>query len=206
MGLAVAGGCGALVIGVVFLTGLAAKERDDRFCVACHLHEAKFTRFTAAVPVDLAGAHRRADPAVECIGCHGGADLPMRLRVWSVAGFDTLRFLTGAYGEPNHMRLPLRDAECRRCHTPVVKPSPAAVAPAATAKPEQTAESLLYGGMPPPETSTGMITFHRIRDHETMSVTCVRCHATHVTGGDRAQRFIANPAVEPVCRECHPTL
>ena len=111
---------GALVCAALFLAGLAAKERDNHFCVSCHLHDEKFGRLTAAVATDLAGFHygRKAD--VGCIACHGGADPAMRVKVWAVAGFDTLRFLGGAYAEPAHMRLPLRDAECRNCHTPIL--------------------------------------------------------------------------------------
>lgn len=196
----VAGAGSALLVVVLFLTALAAKERDDRFCVACHLHEAKFRRVGAAVPVDLAGAHGRAQPAVGCIGCHGGADLGMRLRVWQGAAFDTLRFLAGAYREPDHMRLPLRDADCRSCHTPIVKPLPVAPAPPAPTAAEETPFGM------PPELTAGPVAFHRSRAHDTMTVTCVRCHVTHVTGGERSQRFIVDERVGPICRECHPRM
>lgn len=156
--------------------------------------------------VDLAGAHRRADPAIGCIACHGGADLPMRLRVWAVAGLDTIRFLTGAYREPDHMRLPLRDADCRRCHTPIIQiAGQAAPAPAATPT-EQSADgsAILYGGTPP--ATTGPIAFHRVQRHDTMPFACVRCHATHLTGGDPGADFVSLAVVQPVCRDCHPTM
>ena len=110
---------GAALVSALFLAGLAAKERDDRFCISCHLHEAKFTRFRARPPADLAGLHQ-SRKGVRCIDCHGGADRVMRVRVWTVAAVDTLRFLSGAYREPDRMRLPLRPAECRRCHSPIL--------------------------------------------------------------------------------------
>src|SRR5262249_7051248 len=112
---------GAAVFALLFLSGLAAKERDNRFCVACHLHDEKFRRLTTATPTDLAGFHHARDTTVGCIACHGGSDLHTRLTVWGVAGFDTVRFLVGAYREPTAMRLPLRDADCRQCHTPILK-------------------------------------------------------------------------------------
>src|SRR5262245_19191933 len=122
--LALGGGAiaGAAAVGALFLGGLSAKERDDRFCVACHLHDAKFERLTARSAPALAGFHHAKKAEVGCIACHGGADPAMRVRVWTVAGIDTLKFLVGRYREPDHMRLSLRDAECRQCHTPILKP------------------------------------------------------------------------------------
>src|SRR5207249_6442242 len=95
--------------------------RDNRFCVACHLHDEKFMRLLVLPPKDLAGLHHERDPSVGCIACHGGHGTRMRMAVRTVAALDTLKFLAGAYREPTHMKLPLRDAECRPCHTPIVR-------------------------------------------------------------------------------------
>jgi hypothetical protein len=188
---------------VLFLAGLAAKERDDRFCVSCHLHEDKYTRYLGATARDLAGAHGRADRRVGCIACHGGADLAMRLRVWTVAGFDTLRFLSGAYTEPDRMRLPLRDAECRQCHAVIVKArDPAGASSSAPAGAGQAGhEAVLETLGVPPAAAPG---FHGMREHDTVNVRCVRCHASHVTADGSVGHFLAPPVIEPVCRECHP--
>jgi predicted CXXCH cytochrome family protein len=164
-----------------FLVGLAAKERDNRFCISCHLHEAKFTRFGASPPADLAGFHH-GRKGVGCIDCHGGADPAMRLRVWAVAGADTLRFLVGRYREPDDMRLPLRPAECRRCHTPIVD-----------ARGRGDEEG-------------GRDAYHAIRDHDSVALSCVRCHSSHTTGSTAGLEFISRARVEPICRECHSTL
>jgi predicted CXXCH cytochrome family protein len=176
------------VLAGTFLAGLAAKERDDRFCISCHLHEAKFTRFRSPAPSDLAGLHHRSDD-VRCIDCHGGADPVMRVRVWTVAGIDTLRFLAGRYREPDHMRLPLRDAECARCHTPILKARRALA----------TGDDESLGG-------SGGDTYHAIRAHDGVEVACVRCHASHTTDSEPALMFIAASRVQPICRECHETL
>ena len=178
---------GAVLLALLFLTGLATKERDNRFCVGCHLHDEKFQRLTATSSADLAGHHHVKDPTVGCIGCHGGSDLRMRFAVWSVAGFDTLRFLAGTYHEPTAMRLPLRDLECRQCHTPILK---------VVATFQQEGETEGRGGT----------SYHAIREHVTVKIACIRCHTVHTTDSDAARRFIAPARVVPVCRQCHPTM
>jgi predicted CXXCH cytochrome family protein len=192
---------GAFIVGVLFLAGLAAKERNDRFCVACHLHDEKFKRLTASSASDLAALHYHKKAEVGCIACHGGADLDMRLRVWTVAGIDTLRFLVGRYSEPDHMRLPLRDAECRQCHTPILKPPAAPKASEATRAVEPTEHSS-FTAEAASEGRAGT-SYHAIREHDTVKVTCVTCHVSHVTGSDATNRFIVRARVAPVCRQCH---
>jgi predicted CXXCH cytochrome family protein len=192
---------GTFIVGVLFLAGLAAKERDDRFCVACHLHDEKFERLTASSTADLAGLHHNKKPEIGCIACHGGADLDMRLRVWTVAGIDTLKFLVGRYREPDHMRLPLRDVECRQCHTPILKPPAAPKASEATRTVGPTADST-FAAEAASEGRAGT-SYHEIREHDTVKVKCITCHVSHVTGSDATNRFIVRARVVPVCRECH---
>jgi len=200
---------GLLLFAAMFLTGLAAKERDNRFCVACHLHDEKFGRLMASSPTDLAGLHHRRKDEVGCIACHGGAAMGMRLRVWAVASLDTVKFLVGKYREPTHMRLPLRDAECRQCHTPILPAAhPASVPVPATGAPPKSAAAL-----DPSDESTfaaeaetegrGGASYHAIREHDNVRVLCVRCHASHATDSDAAGRFISKTRVLPICRECH---
>ena len=188
----------------VFLAGLAAKEHDNRFCVACHLHEQKFERLVASTPTDLAGGHYRAPSRVGCIGCHGGADVPMRLRVWTVAGIDTVRFVVGAYREPASMRLPLRDADCRVCHTPIVKPSPpspTSVAPSARGTVTDPEAAYLQEA---PAERLAPASFHGLREHDTIQqIACARCHRVHDARADARAHFLVQPVVQPVCRECH---
>ena len=112
----------------------------------------------------------------------------MRVKVWAVAGFDTLRFLAGGYAEPAHMRLPLRDAECRQCHTPILVTDESAFAAEAAAE------------------GRGGASYHAIREHDTVRTACVRCHTSHTTDGGAGSRFIVKARVQPVCRECHKDL
>ncbi len=178
---------GLAVLLPLFFVGLAAKERDNNFCVSCHLHEQKLKDFTSVPFTDLTSPHHAKD--VRCIDCHGGADLPMRLRVWAVAGVDTLRYLIGSYREPDHMRLPLRSKECSRCHSPILKD-----APTWSAEQEETLEG------------RGGNTYHSIRAHDTVRMTCARCHTAHTTDSEPKLQFIARARVQPICRECHATL
>jgi predicted CXXCH cytochrome family protein len=179
---------GSALIAGLSLAGLAAKERDDNFCVACHLHEEKFKRFTSVPFADLTGPHHAKD--VRCIDCHGGADAPMRLRVWSLAAVDTGRYLVGSHREPDHMKLALRSKECTQCHTPIVK-RPQAVL---SAEQEEALEGRAGNA------------YHAIRPHDAVRMTCLRCHPAHTTDGDPKAQFIARKRVEPICRECHKTL
>jgi predicted CXXCH cytochrome family protein len=190
---------GALLCGTLFLAALSATERDNRFCVACHLHDEKFSRLIAVTATDLAGFHHHRKAEVGCIACHGGAGAARHLQVWLLAGFDTLAFLAGAYAEPTHMRLPLRDAECQPCHTPILSARATASGPA-DPTPEATfaAEAETEG--------RGGTSYHAIREHGTVRITCVRCHPSHTTDSNAANRFITKATVRPLCHECHKEL
>ena len=187
---------GALLCVTLFLAGLMAKERDNRFCVACHLHDEKFSRLIAATAADLAAFHYQRKAEVGCIACHGGADAARNVQVWLVASVDTLGFLAGIYAEPTHMRLPLRDAECRPCHTPILGGRATAARPV-----EPTVEATFAA-----EAETegrGGTSYHAIREHGTVRIACVRCHPSHTTDSDAGNHFIAKVKIRPVCQECH---
>ena len=173
----------AVVLGLPFAFGgvLYQTEQNNYFCVSCHLHDEKLARFLGQPsPMDLAGAHHVSRQAVRCIDCHGGADPVMRVRVRAVAGVDTLRFLVGRYEEPQRMRLPLRDAECRQCHDPIIRMTP-----------EQEEAQEGRGD-----------SYHAITEHRTVRVVCVACHTSHMRAEKRLQ-FIDRRVVLPICRKCH---
>lgn len=173
---------GLCLVPVAFGAALYKKEQDDRFCVSCHLHDEQFVRFQAKpVAKDLAGAHHaRRSGAVRCIDCHGGADPLMVARVWAVAAFDTLKFLAGRYVEPTRMRQPLRDAECRQCHDPILRVS---------LEQEEAQEG--RGD-----------SYHAITEHRPVRTACIACHTSHTLGEKRLQ-FIDRRIALPICRTCH---
>jgi predicted CXXCH cytochrome family protein len=178
---------GLASFGSLFFVTLIAKERDDNFCVSCHLHQEKFKRFTSTPFTDLTGPHHAKD--VRCIDCHGGADLPMQLRVWSHAALDTGKFVIGRYQEPEFMHIELRPKECTRCHTPIVKN-----ARTFSAEEEEALEGRAGN------------TYHAIRPHDTVRIACTRCHTSHTTDSEPKLQFITRSRVQPICRECHKTL
>jgi len=123
----------------------------------------------------------------------------MRFAVWAVAWIDTVRFLIGRYDEPTAMRLPLRDADCRQCHTPILN-NTARTAEGMGVRAETTFEA---------ETETegrGGTSYHAIREHDSVRLACIRCHGAHTTDSEAGRRFISQGRVAPLCRECHPTM
>ena len=172
-----AGAGAGLALAASFFTGLYRFEQHDPFCIACHLHEEKYARFLrpAGHPVDLAGAH--GAKGARCIGCHGGADAWARTKIWSVAARDTATFLVGQYREPDHMTLPLTDADCRWCHRDI----------------EDSGWQMARE------------TWYHAPQHTGLPVksTCVDCHQAH-TASQPARRFLQNASVLPECHKCHP--
>lgn len=184
--------------------GSDAVEANNDFCNACHLpngdilHGAIREGFDAAPPRTLAGFHNaegfrgRGDApadsapdrvsttrerAFRCIDCHGGVGFVGRARVKALAAKDALVWLGGDFEEPDHMKYPLGEADCRQCH-PAFRP----------AVDEQDAA----------------LRFHALAVHNAdLGVDCVECHTVH-DGGDDAQMFFMDPLlVRAQCGRCH---
>lgn len=163
-------------------------EEDDAFCSACHLpsgaplHEEKLADFRARPAISLAVAHAaagneaRADGAFRCIDCHGGTGLAGRARVKLLSARDALVYVTGRFAEPEEMRWPLRDEDCRRCHTKF-----------ASAASEWEAPN-----------------FHELPVHNReLGVGCVECHLAHERGGLAERAFVHPRPVRAQCARCH---
>ena len=187
----------AVVVGaVVSSAGWVATDRleqDDAFCNACHLdgwlsgtplHTRQRDGFTAAVPRTLAGAHASAlveeraggDAAFRCIDCHGGVSPLGRLRVKTLAAKDAFFWVTGAFEEPDGMRWPLWDEDCRQCHASFARKAGEFEDPA----------------------------FHDLGVHNAeLGVDCVECHLSHEEGGNPEQWFVLADHVRAQCARCH---
>lgn len=124
-------------------------EENNRFCIACHLHEQIFEDFMTDIPrlVTLAGAHHQGE--VKCIDCHIGATHADKLIVKAMAGWDTVQYFVGNFKEPDHLRFPLGDRTCLKCHTD--------------------------GG----QSKTRAGAFHNEPNHRDMRFECVVCHQSH---------------------------
>jgi nitrate/TMAO reductase-like tetraheme cytochrome c subunit len=148
-------------------------EQDNRFCIACHLHETIFDNFLARDPrlVTMAGAHHHKGE-VKCIDCHVGATVTDKLIIKGIAGWDTVRYFLGDFKEPDHLRFPLGDRTCLKCHAD--------------------------GG----QSQTRPEAFHNDPNHRHMRFECVACHQSHPVR-DPGTLFLDEAIVKPICQACH---
>lgn len=167
-------------------------EEDDDFCTSCHvapsrpLHAALRTGFDAAPAASLAAVHggatvqrTAAEPPTEfrCIDCHGGASFIGRVRVKALAAKDAFWYAVGHFEEPTHMRSPLWDEDCRKCHD---------------AFDEREVEAWQSPH------------FHQLPVHNAaLGVDCVACHEVHESGGNPDSFFLRAPRVRSQCARCH---
>lgn len=165
-------------------------ERDNDFCNACHLasgvplHEEVREAFDSRPPPTLAAAHAVAGVAdreagFRCIDCHGGTSLVGRARVKALAAKDAFWYVVGHFEEPDGMRWPLWDEDCRKCHASFDE----GVAADAWQSPR----------------------FHQVALHNVeLGVDCVTCHRVHDLGGNADAHFIHADSVRVECARCHP--
>ncbi len=165
-------------------------EADNDFCTACHiaperpLHAAIRENFDRRPPATLAGAHQlaggtgagRTGGDFRCIDCHGGVGLVGRARVKALAAKDAFFYVIGDFEEPDGMRWPLWDEDCRRCH----------------------------GGFDDREVEAWATPrFHQLPVHNVeLGVDCVACHHAHGPGNADAH-FLDTPIVRNECARCH---
>ena len=151
-------------------------ERDNAFCVSCHLHEKLLATFEAGATqaTDLSAVHFAALDEPRCIACHKGEGTVERAKVLAVAGWDAVEYLAGDRHEPDHSHVPIADVGCTHCHDQL------------GARPDG------------PD-------FHQRAEHRNLPITCVSCHQAH-RAGDPKQSFLAEAHVVPECRTCHPDL
>ena len=168
----------ALAVGVIPVVVVKRLDQDNRFCVACHLHEDLFRDMTATPAVTLAGAHFAAKHALHaerCFTCHSGEGVVGWSQVTLLSAWDAARWVVGDRHEPTHMRLPLTDQACLKCHAQDVR-----------------------GSMTSEETQD----FHQLTDHRGLTVACLACHQVH-RHGERARGWLHTEVVRPQCARCH---
>jgi len=160
-----------------------ALERNNDFCNACHLdantrlHIDIRNDYEGRPAQSLAAAHAAAESGrVLCIDCHGGVGLLGRARVKALAARDAFFWITGDFEEPQEMAHPLRDADCRRCHS----------------------------GFDMRESEFGPPRFHELGVHNAgLGIACVDCHASHDAGGADDYFFLRISLVRGRCADCH---
>lgn len=182
-------GCvGLLTVSLIVVKRL---DEDNRFCVSCHLHE-DLSRETHAAPAGtLAAAHfhaasdvrlgvvtareRNAAPADRCFTCHSGEGVIGWSQVTLLSAWDASRWVLGDRHEPTHMKLPLTNEACTKCHAADIR-----------------------GTMTEEETSS----YHELARHNSVKMACVSCHEVHARTEAKNQ-FLRRENVATRCATCH---
>jgi hypothetical protein len=186
LGLVAAGTC--LAFAGAWLT-TDVLERDNDFCNACHidgdvpLHIALRRDLDARPPRSLASAHaasiggaRPDDPVMRCFDCHAGVGLVGRVRTKWIAATDLVVWLAGRAEEPESLRWPLVDADCRGCHEAFDADGTDRVRPPFHALP--------------------------VHNHD-LGISCPSCHEVHADDVDPDFHFLATRRVRARCARCH---
>jgi nitrate/TMAO reductase-like tetraheme cytochrome c subunit len=175
-------------LGVASWTGSDRLERENEFCLSCHLtpevrlHDSIGRDFEHRPAASLAARHAQVAAADReegflCIDCHGGTSWPGRLRVKLMAASDAFWYGTGHFEEPERMAWRLWDEDCRKCHTSLGE-----------------AGSASWDERP----------FHEGLGHdENLGVACVECHRVHDPGVDPEASFLRESHVRTQCARCH---
>ena len=169
---------GLIVVTAGAVAWVKHEDQDNRFCVACHLHEDIYRRTLAAPAGTLAAAHsgaRGPGHPERCFTCHSGEGVLGWTQVTLLSAWDAARWVAGDRHEPTSMRLPIENAACLKCHAADIRAAGRADA------------SALY---------------HQLSDHRAEALPCVACHVVHAAG-EKSSYFLDNGRVRGRCQGCH---
>ena len=115
-------------------------DEENRFCIACHLHQDLYRAMVGPPPTTLASAHFRVREAPDggnaaaaahpagrrghperCFTCHSGEGVVGWTQVTALSAWDAARWVLGDRHEPESMRLPLTNQACLKCHAADVR-------------------------------------------------------------------------------------
>jgi len=152
-------------------------ERDNRFCISCHLHDGIYEDYYSPEGqiVSLAAAHRVIDEPVPCIDCHMLEGLVGRTTTMMISTRDTLKLLLRLHETEPDFLPPLPDPYCTKCHA------------------ERELVSLEAGDYLP------------LTEHLDLEILCTECHAGHPPG-DPELLYMDEEKVVRHCERCHPEL
>ena len=162
-----------LFIGLFYVPHL---EKDNKFCLSCHLHQKIYDDFLSAEKVKTLSSKHGKNRGFICIDCHVGPGITGRIKATILGASNTVVFLTTMYEEPKEMRIKMGDEHCMKCHT----------------------NSEVSKGKTVDD-------FHGRIDHFDVSTRCVQCHISH-TEGNPSLKFLKDDVVIPFCKECHPRM
>lgn len=188
----VSGAAFAVLLATAGWWGTDQLEQRNEFCNACHLdgwfegtpmHTVHRDQFAERAPTSLAAAHavagndaRLEDPAFRCIDCHGGVGFLGKARVKALAAKDLFSWVVGDFEEPEGMHWPLREDDCRQCHSRF---------------------DVKAGEFDDPA-------FHDLGVHnQDLGIDCAECHTVHEIGVDSNRWFLNASDVRQQCARCH---
>jgi hypothetical protein len=157
-----------------FTAGLLHLERQEGFCVACHLHQAKDGDMRAPPKAvgQLAALHFAKGTG--CADCHREpGPFGRAITLYTLGVRDVMSFLLDDYAEPERLTHPLKNALCIECHA-----------------------DTLAG-------RNNMDTYHGNEHHNArQDIFCTTCHLHHIRG-DPGYAYLELSAFESGCVSCH---
>jgi hypothetical protein len=125
-GLFIFAASGAVLVTALLIGGAIGFENQDQNCAACHTQpETTYAaRSRAASAVDLASAHGPLQSGHSgygrCIDCHSGVGLLGRAESLTLGANNAFKHFAGIARGPSVTTAPIADANCLKCHTPVL--------------------------------------------------------------------------------------
>jgi predicted CXXCH cytochrome family protein len=168
-----------LVIGG-FGFAMGMEERDP-FCASCHTQPEStfFQRSQAGNAVDLASMHHTKD--IKCIDCHSGVGASGRVNAMLLGARNAAALITHTARQPAPLTVPIRDANCLKCHQEAV-----------SGQPDFNNHFHLF--------------LPRWKAADPNAASCVTCHTSHATDGEAQIGYLNRAKTEAVCQRCHQAL
>ena len=195
---------GIMALGIFLAAGgftfAASQETHDPFCASCHTQPEStfFQRSTDAQAVDLASYHTAQK--TRCIDCHSGPGIWGRMQAELLGARNTVAWYTHTAVQPAQLTVPIRDANCLKCHQDVTQRG---------YTPKQSV-TIVGEGRRGEEEEAGPNHWHEQLARWQAVVpdagTCTSCHPGHSTDGTAQTGFENAQTTRTVCQACHRVL
>jgi nitrate/TMAO reductase-like tetraheme cytochrome c subunit len=193
-----------VIVGILLTAGgfafAASQESHDPFCASCHTQPEStfFQRSTAAQPTDLASHHTAQQ--TRCIDCHSGPGLVGRMRAELLGAHNAFAWITHTAIQPAQLTVPIRDANCLKCHRDVTQRGYKPKVPVAIGGLN------IRGGEEEGRSNHWHEFLARWQATTPNAGTCTSCHSGHLTDGTAQTGFENLQTTRTVCNACHEVL
>jgi nitrate/TMAO reductase-like tetraheme cytochrome c subunit len=177
----------------------ASNETHDPFCASCHTQPEStfFQRSTDAQAVDLASYH--TTQKTRCIDCHSEPGIIGRMQAELLGAHNALAWYTNTAVQPAKQTVPIRDANCLKCHQEVTQQGYTPKLPVT-----------IGGGGREGGGEAGPNHWHvnlaRWQAAVPDAGTCTSCHPGHATDSTAQTGFQNTLTTRTVCSACHRVL